>query len=121
MFAYSPRSCNEGFCFNTCGTNKTRASQQGLLKGVKVVKVTDIQESIRYIGGVKVLSYNMLFMELTCVKSLFPFFAHLSETEASGIESTMTAQLLGLLTGMLQGHKINQVNAVPVERTHTIC
>jgi hypothetical protein len=56
-FAYSPKSCNQGTCLNICGTNKTKVAQQGVLRGVKVVKVTDIKESIRYIGGAKAPSF----------------------------------------------------------------
>lgn len=54
MFAYSPKAQNEASCFNISEAVQNKEAQQATIKGIRVVKVSDMKEAILYIGGVKV-------------------------------------------------------------------
>lgn len=53
-FIYSPKACSNGMCYNLKDDVKVvTQNNTAVLKGIEIVRITDVKEAIRYIGGVK--------------------------------------------------------------------
>jgi hypothetical protein len=105
IYGYSPKCVKGETCIAITPSGKLSNANPALLRGIKVVKVTYLKDTIRYIGGIKCIF--PLLSELINISNS----RQLDETEfilSNVMTSTIIPQLLSLLYELLLDSPTNQ-------------